>query len=238
MLKMQTQKQLLSEQYPYRIELHAHTNPTSGCSEVTPEHLCQVYKELGFDAVVVTNHFFRWTEDGDAFLDSYMNAYERFRRCAVEMGLQPIFGAEIRFTENSNDYLLYGVNRQMLKEIFELLPYGVENFRKNYAFDGVFVQAHPFRNNMESVPPEILDGIEVYNMHPNHNSRIGIAAQYAKDNNLKIRIGGSDYHHPHLDHEGLAVMRTRTLPMDTFELAQILKEGDYLFEFGDALLLP
>ena len=46
----------LSE-YRYRIELHAHSNPLSSCSEVTAPQLVDLYKSLGFDALVLTNHF-------------------------------------------------------------------------------------------------------------------------------------------------------------------------------------
>lgn len=49
-------KEALSLQYPYRIELHAHTNPVSGCSEISPEELVRVYGQMGFHGVVLTNH--------------------------------------------------------------------------------------------------------------------------------------------------------------------------------------
>lgn len=34
----------------------------------------------------------------------------------------------------------------------------------------LFYQAHPFRNSMKITNPELLDGIEVYNGHPGHDS--------------------------------------------------------------------
>ena len=43
----------------------------------------------------------------------------------------------------------------------------------------VILQAHPFRDGMVLANPVSIDGIEVFNFHINHNSRIGIAAQYA-----------------------------------------------------------
>ena len=43
--------------YKYKIELHAHTNPGSGCSSVSPERMVAVHKKSGCDAVVITNHF-------------------------------------------------------------------------------------------------------------------------------------------------------------------------------------
>ena len=50
-------KSKLLKQYKYRIELHAHTSPASGCSEITPKEMVDTYKSLGYDAVTITNHF-------------------------------------------------------------------------------------------------------------------------------------------------------------------------------------
>ena len=49
-------KEQLKEQYPFRIELHAHTHPVSGCSQVSPEELVNLYADLGYHALVVANH--------------------------------------------------------------------------------------------------------------------------------------------------------------------------------------
>ena len=47
----------LKNEYPYRLELHAHTYPVSRCSEVFPTELVDIYRSLGFNGLVVTNHF-------------------------------------------------------------------------------------------------------------------------------------------------------------------------------------
>ena len=49
-------KEDLKSEYKYRIELHAHSKPVSPCSEIPPEQLIKVYKDLGFDAIALTNH--------------------------------------------------------------------------------------------------------------------------------------------------------------------------------------
>ena len=41
-------KEDIIKQYPYRIELHAHTSPASTCSHVKPEELVQLYHEKGY----------------------------------------------------------------------------------------------------------------------------------------------------------------------------------------------
>lgn len=49
-------KKKIFSQFPYRIELHSHTNPGSGCSTLTPAELVRIYAEKGYHGVVITNH--------------------------------------------------------------------------------------------------------------------------------------------------------------------------------------
>ena len=54
---------------------------------------------------------------------------------------------------------------------------------------------------------------------------------------MNIKIAGGDCHG--MGDQGLAALRTRVLPEDSFELAAILKSGDYVFEIGgNSLWLP
>ena len=239
-LNLNAIKQELNEDYKYRIELHAHSKPVSPCSEIPPEDLIRIYKDLGFHALVLTNHFmiFNYEQKKDEYLKSYIEAYEKCVELGERAGIKVLFGTEIRFTENQNDYLIYGVNKELLNDIYDFLPYGIENFRKNYPLDNsVFIQAHPFRKGIELVNPELLDGIEVYNLHPNHNSRVAVASAYAKENGKDIITIGTDFHHP--GHEGLTALRSKILPDDSFDLANILKSKDYIFEVANNnLIIP
>lgn len=228
-------KELLSS-YPFRIEMHTHTSPVSECSRAAPADVVSAYAALGYDAVVITNHFlyelFRDMSKSEA-VSFYMKDYEEACAAGEKQGIKVILGAEVRFTECSNDYLLYGVDRKGLSAVGDLLPLGIENFRKRFDLsNSVFLQAHPFRDGMQKVDPDLLDGIEVFNMHPGHNSRIALAARYAGEQNFKISIAGSDFHYPNQNHEGISALRTRVLPEDSFELVRILKSGDYILEIG------
>ena len=53
---LQNIKKQLQDTYSYRIELHAHTNPASGCSEISPDELVRRYAAIGAQGVVITNH--------------------------------------------------------------------------------------------------------------------------------------------------------------------------------------
>lgn len=244
-------KEQLNKEYPYRIELHAHTKPESACSEIEPEVLAETYKDLGYHGVCVTNHFMGHDQykDGDYMdgetkeekLEFYLGGYKKAKEHGDEIGIKVYLGLEIRFArESENDYLIYGVDDEITALCYDYLEKDLECFRKNVSLPkSVFIQAHPFRKGIKLMDPDLLDGVETFNMHPGHNGQIAVACRYAKENGFKIRTAGGDYHHKNRGHEGVSALRTKVLPADSFELAELLKAGDYIFEIGgDALVLP
>ena len=116
-------KAALSTQYPYRIELHAHSNPVSGCSEIPPGDLVRIYRKKGFHGLVITNHFIPslLSMSEDKAIDWYLADYEKAVSAAEGSGIRVYVGTEIRFSENINDYLLYGVDRDILKNCYRSL---------------------------------------------------------------------------------------------------------------------
>lgn len=235
-------KKSLLEAYPFRIELHAHTSPASSCGRATPEQVIQAYKAVGFHAITIDNHFLYQGEGSvkKEYIDRFLDDYNRAKICGEELGLEVYLGAEIRFTENVNDYLVFGVNRELLEEIYDLLPFGLKHFRQVFKMpESLLVQAHPRRNGMEEVDPSLLDGVEILNLHPNHNSRNGITSFVVKEQGFSIVTAGSDFHHPDQGHEGLASLRSAVLPSDSFELARVIREGNYLLELaGERIIFP
>lgn len=244
-------KSKLEKEYPYRIELHAHTKPQSSCSDILPEEMVKIYKNLGYDGVVITNHFMGYDHysDGEYLkgetkeekLDYYLEGYRKTKEYGDKLGLSVYLGLEIRFSnENINDYLIYGADEEIVSLCYDNFRGTLAEFRKNTPLPrSVFVQAHPFRSGIEIMNPKLLDGMETFNMHPGHNSAVGIACRYAKENGFKIKTAGSDFHHKNRGHEEMSALRTKVLPKDSFEIADILKSGDYLFEIGgNSLILP
>ena len=235
-------KEQLLKQYPCRIELHAHTYPVSGCSCILPEEMPTLLKKKGIDAVVITNHFVFHTDGTpmEEALDFYLNDYEKTKAAAENQGIRVILGAEVRFQDNPNDYLLFGVDRDILRKCYAYLEKGVELFRKEVALpDSVFLQAHPFRDGLTRANPALLDGIETFNMHPHHNSRVAMAVKYAVENRISIQTVGTDLHEKTEGHEGICALRTATLPEDSFDIAKILRSGEYIFEIGEEnIVLP
>ncbi len=230
----------ITKHYKYKIELHAHTSPVSGCSEIPPARLIEMLQAKGYDAVCITNHF----APGNGFWSSedpiatYLADYEAAREAGEKAGMKVYMGVEFRFAQNSNDYLYFGkVTEEFLREMAVQLDMGIDAFYEKYhSEDRLILQAHPFRNGMTPVDPASLDGIETMNLHPNHNSRVALATRYAAENQFPVVTIGTDLHHP--GHEGLAATRTKCLPENETELVALLRSRDYLFEVGGAVMFP
>ena len=223
------------EEYKFKTELHAHTTPASGCSEITPEHLIEVYKEKGYTSIALTNHFIVDDADPHEKITKYLDDYYKTIEIGKKEGINIILGSEIRFSENYNDYLIYGIIPDDLYDINSLLDKGIDNFYKEYKNDkNIILQAHPFRNGIELANPESIDGIEAFNLHPGHNSRVGFAAQYARKHGFLITCG-TDYHH--FGHEGLCGILTKEPITDSHQLAQVLKNKDYIIDISGYKLI-
>lgn len=230
-------KNTLAETYPCRLELHAHTNPASPCGKATPEELVQLYLDADFDGVVITNHFSR-AAHGDlsreAFVEMQMSDYQRAYKAAQGTKLKVYLGVEARFEENANDYLLFGVDKDVLGKIYDYLDKGLAAFRAEVKLpDSALIQAHPFRDGCVPAEGALLDGVEVFNMHPNHNPRAALAAMYAREQGISLTVAGTDFHHVKPGYVATAALRCRELPKDSLGVAQLLKSGDFIFEIGD-----
>ncbi len=218
-------------EYKYKTELHAHTSPASGCSKIPPEELVGMYKDAGYTSLAVTNHFiFEKEANPDEKILAYLDDFNRAKKEGERLGINIILGSEIRFSENVNDYLIFGIDEADLFSINALLDDGIDNFYKKFKNEkNVIIQAHPFRDGMTEVNPKSIDGIEVFNVHPHHNSRIGLAAQYAKENGLLV-TAGTDCHDP--GWQALSAIVTKTEIKDSFELADIIKKQDFVISFS------
>ena len=221
-------------------DLHIHTKEASGCGETYAADIVERYKGLGYDGIVITDHMsagnFRhlgsnYSEQLENFLKGYYAA-----KAFEDENFTVILGMELRFLENDNDYLVYGIDEDFLRSRdltqFEtpedFLPVAKEN---NLAI----FQAHPFRDGMTVLNPTILDGVEVYNLHPSHNSRVAVAAKEA-ELMQGIIVGGTDYHYA--GDAGLCLTRFTALPSDSYELAALLKNKDYIFQIGGGIVFP
>ena len=60
----------------------------------------------------------------------------------------------------------------------------------------LLVQAHPNRKNCHPVDAGLLDGVEVFNGNPRHDSHNALTLAFAQAHPHLIRTSGSDYHQP------------------------------------------
>ena len=224
--------------YPYKLELHAHTSPVSPCSEMPPAEVVQRYHALGAHGIVITNHAIAYLAEaaGDDWEEQFIRDYRIAKAEGDKLGIQVLLGMEIRFPQNNNDYLIYGIDEEFVRQARKHLHSDLHTFYQTCAApDRVIVQAHPFRDGMERADRKDLDGIEVFNQHPGHNSRTSLAAGFHIEQG-GIVTGGTDFHHR--GHEGQLFTCFKELPKDSFHLARLLKSGDYIFLMGDAVILP
>lgn len=228
------------DEWKFKTDLHVHTKPVSRCAEIDVETTVAYYKERGFDGIVLTNHFSRIAfpegKSREEWVEYYLSDYRHAKALGDKCGLSVILGMEIRFPENANDYLVYGIDETDIPLAYDMIDGSYEQFYREFKNEkNVIVQAHPFRCGMVLQNLEILDGIEVYNMHPNHNASVSLAAKLESEHPSMIVTGGTDFHHD--GHQGMCAVRTKEMPHDSFEIAEILKGGDYFFDiWGDAVL--
>lgn len=233
-------KDSILKEYPYKTELHLHSMPASSCCTCPMERCLELYAERNVNAICLTNHFYLNNglfngKPKEECIKEYLADYERMKELAKPYGIKIILGCEIRFgTDNANDYLIYGVNKEILEQAFDYLPYTVEKYRTEVVLkDSLFIQAHPFRKNIFLADPKFLDGIESLNMHVSHKNCVSTAAFYAKENNFSICVGGTDFHHDRPYYTATLLMLSKRLATDSFDLVKLLKEKDYVFLLGD-----
>ncbi len=234
-------KKEIEAAYPFRTELHTHTAPASPCSSFSAKELAQALSRERIHAAVLTNHFgpyhMELYKSKEEFLSQYRQAYHDLKKATEAAKITALFGIELRFRENKNDYLVLGLGEDTLSRVYDSVDGGLAKLRDAFAEKEFLVlQAHPDRDGMIHAGAAHLDGIEVFNLYPGYNPRTAATANWAKSTKLPIIVGGSDLHHP--GGEGACLLRTRTIPESEEALVKILKSGDYALEIGGSIVLP
>ena len=215
-----------------KIELHAHTSEISPCGKLTAGELIRLYRSAGYDGIVITNHFHAYaarhlaeTTGRADFSTCYFETFEKAAELGRQAGLLVLCGYEVRFLDNDNDYLVYGMPREIVEDhekIFSMNAHSFGELARERNF--LFYQAHPFRNKMTITDPADLFGIEVNNAHPRHDSRNDIAKMWAGKYHLH-GIGGSDCHRT--EDAGRAGILTDETVRDMDDLVRVLRNDLY-----------
>ena len=183
----------------FKLDTHVHTFESSHCGKVPAKEVVKLYKNNNYSGIIITDHYYKelfeqqnitWNKKIDNFLTGYLNAKKEGNR----LGIAVFLGMEITFTESGNDYLVYGIDENFLYNNKELYKLGIKNFSNLIKNKHMLVyQAHPFRHYCSITSASYLDGIEVHNANPRHDSSNHLALEFAQKNDLK-QLSGSDFH--------------------------------------------
>ena len=186
----------------YRFETHVHSAEVSRCGHVPAAEMVSLYRQAGYTGFCLTDHINPYTfKDLDlpAWEDKVTHFLTGYRAAKAAAGddFTVLLGAEFHFHENNNDYLVYGLTEELLFGLGDdILDWGIERFSPFCREKGLLlIQAHPFRNAMVVNKPEMVDGVEVMNGHPRHDSRNFLARAWAEHYGL-LMSSGSDAHQP------------------------------------------
>ena len=223
-----------------KIETHLHTAECDKCAHVSAKDIVHLYKNAGYDCIVVTDHsislFFDWFGDElqgkshKEIIHRWLKGYYTAREEGEKIGVTVLPGAEVRFDGTINDYLVYGLEEDFFynapllntlktpEELIKILP-----------SSACVVQAHPFREadyipNPGVLPHECLDGVEVFNRGNNAPEMNQKALDFACEHNL-IKTSSADAHWPnHIPYGGITTEKRIT---NEKELADLLRSGEY-----------
>ena len=194
----------------YLYETHLHTSEVSACASATAIEQVHNYKARGYAGIIITNHFIQGYVHHDKTLPWHERivqntiGYELAKKEGDKIGLDVFFGFEHNI--DGSDFLTYGISINCLLQNPGMDKLPIEQFSKFVRDnDGYIAQAHPFRMaeyipNPYPVAPELLDGVEVYNvsMPDDVNNK---AMRFAETHGLDM-ISGSDCHHLGLPYTG------------------------------------
>ena len=213
----------------FRFDTHVHTSEVSPCAEVPAREVVRLYKGAGFDGIVVTDHYNAWTLENfgvkswaricDRYLAGYMAAREEGER----IGLVVLPGLEITFDSvGYADFLVFGLDPEYLYHYPNLYRLGLQRFRELTSALGCLVyQAHPFRPGITLANPAWIDGVEVYNGNPRHQSANRLALEFAQRHRL-LESSGSDFHQKvDLARGGVLLPE---MPKDPAEFVRLMRE--------------
>ena len=100
----------------FKYETHLHTLPVSKCARAEVRENLELYKELGYEGVFITNHFLdgniaanSWS-DYKQKIDFYFSDYENAKKLATEIGIKVFLGVELSY--KGTDIIVYAFDKE------------------------------------------------------------------------------------------------------------------------------
>ena len=184
-----------------KIELHAHTDESSGCGKMPAEELIGRFRGAGYGAVVITDHLVGRKDSEESCAEharKWLAGYKNAKAAGERVGVNVLLGAEVRFASRPEDILIFGMKEEYAEWMFTLMDSDMEQaeFYRLMKEKGLLVvQAHPFRKGLVRLDQQYLDGSEVYNGNARHDNKHDLAHEFGLAGGEKfIKISGSDAH--------------------------------------------
>lgn len=219
----------------HRYDLHVHTKETSRCGHIFAADMVNLYKQLGYSGIAITDHLHEEyiqslpsPGNWDACVDAYLKGYKAAAQAGKQQGVDVILGLEIRFADNDNDFLIYGVEEDFLRANPYLYRTNIAGFWEKYSNQLLILQAHPYRGGGVDLHPDCLHGIEVINCNPRHNSHNEKAVELSREYPHLLRTCASDAHRP--GDEGGAALLFSSRIANSLACKKALERGGYRLE--------
>ena len=185
----------------YKYEMHCHTSESSGCGKVSGAEMAEIYKDIGYSGLIITDHFFNgntavpkklpWEER----INLFCRGFEEAKKRGEEIGLSVFFAWENSY--RGTDFVTYGLNKEWLlrNKYCDLLP--AKQYIELARSDGGYVvQAHPYREagyiDMIRLLPRDVDAVETINACCNDFENA--MADFYAENYQITKICGTDNH--------------------------------------------
>ena len=222
----------------FKTEAHLHTYPVSSCAKLTPVEQVRLFKEAGYDTIIVSDHFsphhfkklgehLTFAEKVDKLCDAYLEAKAEGDR----IGLTVLFSVELSF--HKNHYLLYGVTREFLKLREDIFDIDIDELYAHLKAHGVtIIQAHSHRAEKCVPHPHHVDGFEINCClrKDNYNER---TMQVAKEYGLPLTIG-SDCHRP--EDVGVSATLSEEKIESIEQYLELMRTGKLILSIGGGAL--
>lgn len=206
----------------YKYDIHVHTMETSRCGYVKAHEFVAKYKALGYDGLCITDHLhdlyislLDCHDDWQQCVTRFMYGYNEAKKAGDALGMDILFGVELRFPENESDYLIYGVDEAWLRANPYVCRMDHEAFFKKFGRSVLIIHAHPYRY-CDEVFYDCVHGLEIANCNPRHDSRNPLALQLAREHPALLRLCSSDAHRP--GDEGRAAVLFEERVRDSYAL--------------------
>ena len=180
---------------------HTHTSETSRCGHLPAAEVVERYVKQGFTGLVVTDHLhpeylsrIDVHHSWDAVMDHYLTGYHASKKRGDELGFDVILGTELRFPENNNDYLVYGIDEEWLRSHPYVCCMSAREFFEKFHTEVLIIHAHPYRDGNTEVFEDAVHGSEIINGNPRHENGNEKALDMCRRHPDFFRLAGSDTH--------------------------------------------